>query len=86
MCEYKQLLIIITFNEMRKRAERANETTAGATMELRQSKWMMIQVAMTGATEPAKFEDVDSTDHQVPNEDGGNQDFRSLAQAGQPAP
>ena len=67
-------------------AERAKETRAGATMETRQSKLMMMAVATTGATEPAKFDDVERTDHQVPNEEGGNHAFRIFAQAGQPAP
>ena len=70
----------------RKRAERAKETRAGATIETRQSKLMMIAVAMTGATEPAKLDDVDRIDHQVPKEEGGNHAFRILAQAGHPAP
>ena len=72
--------------EIRNIAERANETTAGATMEARQSKLRMIQVARIGAAEPAKFDDVERMDHQVPKDDGGNQAFNILAQAGHPAP
>ena len=75
-----------TFNEKRKMAEKTKETSAGATMETRQSKWMIIQVARMGATEPATLEDVERTDHQVPKDEGGNQALRILAQAGQPAP
>ena len=67
-------------------AERANETTAGATMETRQSKLRIIQVAIMGAMEPDKLDEVERMDHQAPNEEGGNQAFNIFAQAGHPAP
>ena len=76
----------LTLRERRKTADRRKETTAGATMEILQSNRRMIQVARIGATDPATFDDVDKTDHQVPKEDGGNHAFKIFAHAGHPAP